>query len=68
MTGNSEHDDLPADISAPARRALTAAGYLRHEQLTRLTEAELLKLHGVGPKTIRQLRRDLSAKGLGLAG
>lgn len=60
-------DDLPVDISAPARRALEGAGYVRYEQLAKLSETELLKLHGVGPKTIRQLRRDLSLKGLSLA-
>jgi hypothetical protein len=31
-------------------------------------EAELLKLHGMGPKSIEQLRRALADKGLAFAG
>ncbi|MFO7169919.1 MAG: DNA-binding protein [Chloroflexota bacterium] len=59
--------DLPAKISSPARRALTAAGYTRLEQLTRVSEAELLKLHGMGPKALRLLREELAARGLSFA-
>lgn len=54
-------------LSAPAQRALEAAGITRLEQLTRFTEAEILKLHGVGPKTIPPLREALAAKGLSFA-
>jgi hypothetical protein len=61
-------NDLPVDVSAPARRALEAAGWLLHDQFTKLAEKDLLALHGVGPKTIRQLKRDLAEKGLSLAG
>jgi hypothetical protein len=32
-----------------------------------VTEAELLQLHGVGPKTIRTLRPALAARGLAFA-
>jgi hypothetical protein len=39
-------------------------GITRLEQLTQLTEAEILKLHGVGPKAVGVLRTALSAKGL----
>ncbi len=59
--------DLPKDLAAPARRALIAAGYVRLEQFTRVSEAELLRLHGVGPKGIRQLRRALEVQGLAFA-
>lgn len=59
--------DFPKGLSAPARRALAGAGYLRLEQLTHVTEAELLKLHGLGPKTIRQLREALAVRGLAFA-
>ncbi|MCE7980938.1 MAG: DNA-binding protein [Caldilinea sp. CFX5] len=55
--------DLPK-ISAPARRALTAAGYQRLEQLTQVSEAELLRLHGMGPKAIGILRQALQERGL----
>jgi hypothetical protein len=56
--------DLPTRLSAPARRALTGAGYVRLEQLTRVSEAELKKLHGLGPHGINLLRNALNEKGL----
>lgn len=63
----TQTSDLPK-IGAPALRALTAAGYQQVEQLTQVSEAELLQLHGVGPKAIRILRETLAAKGLAFAG
>ena len=56
-------DDLPK-ISAPAQRALTAAGITTLKQLTAVTEAELLQLHGMGPNAIGKLRDALQANGL----
>jgi hypothetical protein len=56
-------DGLPGSLPAPARRALAEAGYSRLEQLTRITEAELGQLHGMGPKALRQLREALAATG-----
>jgi len=50
--------------SQPALRALNNAGYTYLEQLTEVTEAELLKLHGMGPKAIRILRETLAERGL----
>jgi len=63
------HDDsLPSVLGAPARRALTQAGYTRLTQLADATEAELKQLHGMGPKALGQLREALAAKGLTFAG
>jgi hypothetical protein len=62
-----QESDLPIELAAPARRALVGAGYLRLEQLTKLSEAEVKQLHGIGPNAIKQLRRALSAKGLSFA-
>ena len=59
--------DLPIELSNPARRALIEAGYLRLEQLSELSEAEVKQLHGVGPKALDQLRRALAAHGLSFA-
>ena len=59
--------DLPDGLSNPARRALANAGVWRLEQLTSLTEDEVRKLHGVGPKAIDQLSKALSARGLSFA-
>jgi mannose-6-phosphate isomerase-like protein (cupin superfamily) len=60
--------DFPAGLSNPARRALAGAGYWRLEQLAAVNEAELARLHGMGPKGIRLLRSALAEKGLSFSG
>ncbi|MEV4483460.1 DNA-binding protein [Micromonospora coxensis] len=60
--------DIPRAAGAPATRALAAAGWTRLDQLTEVTERELLALHGVGPKAIGVLREALRQRGLRLAG
>jgi len=57
--------DLPAGLPQPAQRALRAAGIDSLEQLSELTEADALKLHGMGPKALSVLRPALAAHGLG---
>lgn len=52
--------DIPAKIGKPAYRAIIQAGYYKLEQLTKLHEKDLLKLHGVGPKAIDILRQALA--------
>jgi DNA-directed RNA polymerase alpha subunit len=66
-TGDEPKNDLPAGIGQPATRALAAAGYTNLEQLSSVTEAELLKLHGMGPKALGLIRSALQAKGLSFA-
>ena len=62
-----QETDLPPALSGPARRALTNAGYRRLRQIARVNEAEVERLHGVGPKALAQLRHALVANGLSLA-
>jgi hypothetical protein len=62
-----QESDLPVGLSAPALRALNGAGYMHLEQLTRVSEAELKKLHGLGPRGIDLLRGALDEKGLSFA-
>jgi len=50
-------------IGSPATRALEAAGYTSLKQLTKVTEAELGQLHGMGPKALGVLREALKAEG-----
>jgi len=64
---NEPDSDIRAGIGEPALRAFTAAGYTRLNQLARVSEDELLKLHGVGPKAIRLLRVALETRGLPFA-
>jgi DNA-directed RNA polymerase alpha subunit len=59
--------DFPAGLSQPALRALSAAGYTRLDQLTKIKEADLLKLHGMGPKATDLLRNALKADGRSFA-
>ncbi len=51
-------------LAAPARRALSAAGYTRLDQLTQVSEADLAKLHGMGTTAIAALREALHERGL----
>jgi hypothetical protein len=62
-----QESDLPAGLSAPALRALAGAGYVRLEQLSKVSEADIKRLHGMGPKGIKLLRQALEAKGLTFA-
>jgi hypothetical protein len=59
--------NLPRGLSQPARRALVGAGYLRLEQLTEISEDEVKRLHGMGPKAIDLLRSALATLGLSFA-
>jgi len=52
--------DLPAGLAKPTLRALIAAGYTRLDQFTMVKEADLQKLHGVGPKAIGIIRSNES--------
>ena len=63
---NKPESDLPK-ISKPATSALTNAGYYRLEQFSTVTESDILKLHGVGPKGVRILNEALKEKGLSFA-
>lgn len=65
MTDTPRASDLPPRLANPAKRALAGAGIWRLEQLAALSEAEVKKLHGIGPNALNQLRRALAAQGLG---
>ena len=58
-----QESDLPK-ISAPARRALTAAGVKSLEDLTIFTEKEILQLHGMGPNAMGKLKIAMKEKKL----
>ena len=54
-------------LSAPARGALVHAGIITLSQLSQHSEREILKLHGVGPRSLPTLRWALSAAGKAFA-
>lgn len=60
---NPQENGFPK-LAAPAQRALAAAGVQRLEQLTKFSEAEVSKWHGIGPNAVNALRAALSARGL----
>ena len=60
----NEDDTGFPKLSAPARRALSSAGYTRLDQLTQVSEADLNKLHGMGPTGVKALRAALDERGL----
>jgi predicted flap endonuclease-1-like 5' DNA nuclease len=58
---------FPKGIGKPALRALASAGLDRLDQMTRVTEGELLALHGMGPKAIGIIKAALRTQGKALA-
>lgn len=58
--------DLPPGIGRPATQALREAGLTTLAHIATRTEAELLALHGVGPKAVRILAETLAEKGMSL--
>ncbi len=56
--------DLPTNLGRPATRALASAGYTNLAQLTSCSEAEILKLHGMGPAGVARLHQALAEAGL----
>ena len=64
---NNPSNPWPSGVAAPAQRALASAGFTSLEQLTDIREADLAKLHGMGPKALGILKEALAAKGLSFA-
>ena len=54
-------------LSAPARGALEHAGISTLTDLSQHSEREILKLHGVGPKSLPVLRKALQGAGMTFA-
>ena len=63
MTRTMTPNDLPDKMSSPAKRALASAGIDSLSMLSRFSEREILKLHGMGPASMPVLRAALKAKG-----
>jgi hypothetical protein len=49
-------------LSAPAQRALAAAGITCLEDLSLWHEADVARLHGIGPNALKALKEALDAK------
>ena len=55
--------ELLISIPAPARRALEREGIDTLSKLSKFSEQDLLKLHGLGPGSLPRLRKALKEKG-----
>ena len=64
MPMTPQDSEFPRTLGKVATRELAVHGITRFDQLTDVSESELLKIHGVGPKAIGILRAELSARGL----
>lgn len=51
-------------LSSPARNALQHHGIHTIEELSKYSEKEILKLHGMGPASMPKLRKALEESGL----
>ncbi|WP_116231646.1 DNA-directed RNA polymerase subunit alpha C-terminal domain-containing protein [Paenibacillus sp. VMFN-D1] len=51
-------------LASPARNALRHHGITSLDELSKFTEKEILKIHGMGPKSLPILRTALEEKGL----
>jgi hypothetical protein len=56
--------EFPRTIGKVANRELALNGYTRYSHLTKVSAATLLKIHGIGPKSIRILTEELATRGL----
>lgn len=64
----AEPTEFPPRIGKSARRVPALNGYTRYDRLTCVTSAELLTIHGIGPKAIWILEEERGARGLTFAG
>lgn len=67
MSNNPTPESELPKMSKPANRELQNAGFYRLEQFTSVSESDILKIHGVGPKAVRILNEALKEKGLSFA-
>lgn len=63
-TERKPEDGFHSVLSAPARRALENTGITTLQQLSKFTEEEILKLHGMGKASLPNMRKALTEKGL----
>ena len=61
---NKPESGFLSKLSSPARNALIHEGIDTLQELTKFTEKEILKLHGVGPASMPILRASLEEAGL----
>lgn len=58
---------FPEYLAKPAQRALINAGIASLKELTKFSELEILKLHGMGRSGLGLIKKDLKEKGWAFA-
>jgi DNA-directed RNA polymerase alpha subunit len=61
---NKPESGFLSKLSSPARNALVHEGIDTLEKLSRYTEKEILKIHGIGPASLPTMRTSLEEEGL----
>ncbi|WP_096200223.1 RNA polymerase alpha subunit C-terminal domain-containing protein [Bacillus sp. FJAT-45350] len=56
---NKPESDFLSKLSSPARNALVHEGIDTLQKLSKYTEKEILKIHGIGPASIPTMRTSL---------
>ena len=57
-------DNFQSMLAAPARRALVNSEIMTLKQLSKFSEEDILKLHGIGKTSIPILKKELESAGL----
>ncbi|MBD8070665.1 RNA polymerase alpha subunit C-terminal domain-containing protein [Bacillus sp. PS06] len=65
---NKPESGFLSKLSSPARNALLHEGIDSLQELSKFTEKEILKIHGIGPASIPTLRTSLEEEGLSFKG
>ncbi|SFM36653.1 RNA polymerase, alpha chain C terminal domain [Gracilibacillus orientalis] len=63
---NKPKSGFLSKLSSPARNALIHEGIDTLEKLSKYTEKEILKFHGIGPASLPTMRASLEEEGLSL--
>ena len=61
---NKPDADFLSKLASPARNALKHQGITTLTELAKYSEREILKLHGMGPRSLPTLRKALMTAGL----
>ncbi|MCG7345838.1 RNA polymerase alpha subunit C-terminal domain-containing protein [Sporosarcina sp. ACRSL] len=61
---NKPESGFLSKLSSPARNALISEGIETLQELSKYSEKEILKLHGVGPASIPIMKMSLQEEGL----
>ncbi|WP_096200207.1 RNA polymerase alpha subunit C-terminal domain-containing protein [Bacillus sp. FJAT-45350] len=61
---NKPNSGFLSKLSSPARSALVHEGIDTLQKLSKYTEKEILKIHGIGPASLPTMRKSLEEEGL----